>query len=388
MNGVSSSFAPSENLEYESIATAMFSSNSLEELLKIFLTSLGERLAVSRVAIYQLTNQYEGIILLEAISPHIQTIKNQIYPISYFGVDSLQNYPRDRAVKVSDANQISETFTAHPRWQKTEVKAIMSAPIVFNLSPTFDGIWGLAFVQQCDRRRSWQPQEAHFLLELSKVLSQCLQSWELSLQTSAISHPVSQLAIPNTQGCDEENDREEFVVKRIDLSRSLEVLQSQPETITDDIALLNTFVLSDDEENEILDRSRIRTSEASINHAINLAMQRLDQETHYRSSPYPRVFENINAPQNTYDIDLESITLEDVLENCTQDKNKDKNKDQSKIIYLQQKVGDLIENMQQKLDEIAVLQLQVQELTASQQELRQMLLDLQPENLNLQAKKL
>jgi hypothetical protein len=381
MNGASSFFDPSENLEYESIATAMVSSNSLEELLKFFLTGLGDRLAVSRVAIYQLTNQYEGIVLLEAISPHILNIKNQIYPISYFGVDSLQNYPRDRAVKLSDTNQISKTFTAHPRWQKTEVKAIMSAPIVFNLSPTFDGIWGLAFVQQCDRTRPWQPQEAHFLFELSKVLSQCLQSWELKLQTSAVSHPVSQLAIPNTQIYDKENDREEFVAKRIDLSKDLEVLQSQPETITDDIALLNTFVLSDDEENEILDRSRIRNSEASINHAINLAMQRLDQETHYRSSPYPRVFERIDAPQKPYDIDLESVTLEDVLENCTRNKNENENKDQSKVIYLQQKVGDLIESMEQKLDEIALLQLQVQELTASQQELRQMLLDLQPENL-------
>ena len=377
MNGVPLFFDPSENLEYKSIATAMLSSNSPEELLKFFLISLGERLAVSRVAIYQLTNQYEGIILLEAISPDIQNIKNQIYPISYFGVDALQNYPRDRAVKLSDTAQISETFTAHQRWQKTEVKAIMSAPIVFNSSTAFDEIWGLAFVQQCDRKRQWQPQEAHFLFELSKVLSQCLQSWELSLQTSAL----SQIAIPDTQICDEENDREEFIAKRVDLSRDLEVVQSQPELITDDIALLNTFVLSDDEENKILNRSRIKDSETSINHAINLAMQRLDQKIDSSSSSYPRVFERINAPQNIYGVDLESITLEDVLGNCTQDESKDENNAQSKVIYLQQKVGDLIENMQQKLDEIALLQRQVHELTASQQELRQMLLDLQSENL-------
>jgi len=380
MNGVPAFIDHSEKLACESIATAMIFSNSPEELLKYFLTGLGERLAVSRVAIYQLTNQHEGIILLEAISPHIQNIKNQIYPISYFGVDALQNYPRDRVVKLSDTVQISETFTAHQCWQNTEVKAIMSAPIVFNSSTAFDQIWGLAFVQQCDRARQWQPQEAHFLFELSKVLSQCLQDWELRLQTST---PLK-TAIPDAQIYNEENDHEEFIAKRVDLSRELEAVKSHLEPITDDIALLSTFVLSDDEENEILDRSRPKNNEASINNAINLAMQRLEQKPNYSSSPYPRVFEEIDPLQNAYGIDLESITLEDVLENCAQDENKAENKaenkDQSKVIYLQQKVGDLIESMEQKLDEIALLQLQVDELTASQQEFRQILLDLQSEN--------
>jgi prefoldin subunit 5 len=53
---------------------------------------------------------------------------------------------------------------------------------------------------------------------------------------------------------------------------------------------------------------------------------------------------------------------------------------------LQQRVGELIESMQQKLDEIADLQQQVQELTASQREFRQILLDLQSENLTQNIK--
>jgi hypothetical protein len=68
MNGVTAFLDPTEKLKYELIATAMFSSNSPEELLKIFLTSLGDHLGVSRVAIYQFTNQYEGIVLVEAIA--------------------------------------------------------------------------------------------------------------------------------------------------------------------------------------------------------------------------------------------------------------------------------------------------------------------------------
>ena len=142
MNGASTFFDPSDKIESGSIATAMFSSNSPEELLKIFLTSLGDLLAVSRVAIYQLTNQNEGIILVDAVSPNIQNIKSQIYPISCFGVDSFQIYRRNRTVELSDITQISELKNLHQCWQKTQVKAMMSAPILFNSLAEFDKVWG------------------------------------------------------------------------------------------------------------------------------------------------------------------------------------------------------------------------------------------------------
>jgi hypothetical protein len=374
MNGVPSFFDPSKKLECESIATAMFSSNSPEELLKIFLTSLGDRLDVSRVAIYQLTNQYEGTVLVEAISPNIENIKNQTYPISYFGVDSLQNYPRDRVVQLSDTAQTPEVLSVHQLWLRTQVEAVMSAPIVFDSLATFDKVWGLAFVQQCDRTRQWQPQEADFLFNLSQVLGQCLQSWELSLRSPTFEKP----SFADRQLGNEDLDQEEFIVRRIELSENLEATPNPLDLITEDIAVSNNFILPEDEENEILDRSRIRNSETSINHAINLAMQRLDQNIQYSSSPYPRSFAEIDAPQDIYGIDLESITLEDVLESCVQDATQDPT--QSKVDYLQQRVGELIESMQHKLDEIATLQHQVKELTASQQEFRQMLLNLQSEN--------
>ena len=380
MNGVPSFLDPTEKLKCELIATAMSSSNSPEELLKIFLTSLGDRLNVSRAAIYQFTNQYEGIVLVEAIAPNIQSIKNQTYPISYFGVDSLKNYPYDHPIKLSDVAQIPEVFSVHQIWQSTQVKSMMSVPILFDLLGDFDQIWGLAFVQQCDRPRQWEPQEACFLFELSQVLGQCLQSWELSLRSPTFSKPS--LAIDLL--CDESYEPEEFMVRRVELSEDSEVTEMRPEASIDGIAVSNNFILSDDEENEILDRSRIRTSDTSITQAINLAMQRLEQKNLYSSSPYPRVFDTLDTPQNIYGVDLESTTLEDVLESCVQDPIQAQ--PQTKVDYLQQRVGELIESMQQKLDEIAELQQQVQELTASQQEFRQILLDLQSENLTQNIK--
>jgi hypothetical protein len=380
MNGASTFFDPSDKIESGSIATAMFSSNSPEELLKIFLTSLGDLLAVSRVAIYQLTNQNEGIILVDAVSPNIQNIKSQIYPISCFGVDSFQIYRRNRTVELSDITQISELKNLHQCWQKTQVKAMMSAPILFNSFAEFDKVWGLAFVQQCDRTRQWQPQEAYFLYELSQVLGQCLQFWELSLRSLTPSKSlIADVQSWDEQPLDEFHDQEEFFVKRVELSKELEAKSAQTHPMLDEIAVSKDFILFDGDTNEILDRSLIKNSETSINQAINIAMQKLDQKIQYQSSSYPRDFSQINAPQEAYGVDLESITIEDVLESCAQGITPDQT--QTKVDYLQQRVGELVESIQQKLDEIALLQQQVQELTASQQEFRQILLDLQSENL-------
>jgi hypothetical protein len=381
MNGASTFFDPSGKLESGLITTAMFSSNSPEELLKKFLTSLGDRLAVSRVAIYQLTNQDEGIVLVEAVSPNIQNIKNQTYPISCFGVDSLKKYFRNRHILLSDVSQISEPINLHQCWQNTQVKAMMAAPILFNSLTEFDKIWGLAFVQQCDRTRQWEPKEAYFLYELSQVLGQCLQSWELSLRSPKSSELLlaDQELLADDQHFDEFQDHEEFFVKRVELSQELEVKSAQPHPMLDGIALSNNFTLFEGDKNEILDRSLIKNSGTSINQAINIAMQRLDQKIQYTSRSFPRDFSQIDAPQDIYGVDLESITIEDVLESCAQGITPDQT--QTKVDYLQQKVGELVESMQQKLDEIALLQQQVQELTASQQEFRQILLDLQSENL-------
>ena len=89
-----------------------------------------------------------------------------------------------------------------------------------------------------------------------------------------------------------------------------------------------------------------------------------------------------------YGVDLESITIENILEDSDQGQSqKDLNQSliddqtQLKVNYLQQKVEDMFEDIQGKLAEITSLQQQIQKLSISQQEIRQILLDLQSENL-------
>ena len=360
---------PISSLGLESIATAMFASSSIEDLLKIFLISLGERLDANRVAIYHLQNDQEGKILVEAISPNIESIRNQIYPITYFGIDSIQNYSCDRATIWSDIEQISKTCKL-PSHCLREVKAMMSAPILFD-SSIGNQIWGLAIVQQCDHARQWHPLESKFIFEISQVLGQCLQAWESRLQS-----PVSSILFTDKYIRDQtsENDQEEFVARRVDLTGDLAITSSHINLASPEIEVSSNFVLPDDEENEILDRIHIREDQASINVAINLAMQKLYQETQTGANQNLSAFTRINNPQIFDGVDVESITLEDVLENLIQDKTQDR------VKSLQQKVNELIESLQQKLDEIATLQSQIQELTKSQKEFKQILLDIQSKN--------
>ena len=104
-------------------------------------------------------------------------------------------------------------------------------------------------------------------------------------------------------------------------------------------------------------------------------MQKLYQETQTGANQNLSAFTRIDDPQIFDGVDVESITLEDVLENLIQDKTQDR------VRSLQQKVNELIASLQQKLDEIAMLQIQIQELTESQKEFLQKLLDIQSEDI-------
>jgi hypothetical protein len=385
MQGVPLFSDSSFSLEFKSISTAMFASSSPEELLQIFLTNLGEKLVVSRVAIYQLTNQQEGIVLLEAVAPIIPSIKNRIYPITYFGIDSSYKYPKDRAVSFADVSEITETLTVHQRWQNSQLRAMISAPIMFDALPdqkiNSSKIWGLAFVQQCDQPRQWQSREVNFLFDLSQVLGKCLQTWA-SHQRSPESL-ISEITKPFEQ--------EEFIAKRIYFPASSNILSTDSNFNDDeDIQVFSDLLFSVQDQNKNLDRGLSQSHEAKINDAVNLAMQRLEQRKLHPAKSYPQAFTEMNIPETDYDLDLEASTIENILEAYEDEDDDDDpaiaklliNHDtQIKIDYLQQKVESLLEAIQGKIIEIDLLHQQIKLLSTTQQEFRQILLALQSEPL-------
>lgn len=375
LSSLDSNLGSNQVIEIESIAAAMLSSASPEELLKIFLTTVGNHLAVNRVVIYQFINKWEGKILVEAISPNCQSIKNKIYPINYFGIDTPKNYPYNHVIALTDVTHVNETLAIHQLWQNTQVRSMMVASILLDIST--NKIWGFAAVQQCDRVRTWQTQETDFWFKISQVLGQCLQYWQVRLQSSTFSQSsVIDQSIGDTDNVIEDNDQEEFVAKRIELSPDEIDPPIQTELNIEEIAISRNFAIPEDEENAVLSISSVKDSQTSINHAINLAMQKLDREMHHSTVMYLNDFAEMNDHQEFDDVDVESLTLEDILEDISQRQTQDK------VEYLQQRVKELTESLQEKFDEVEELQSKIQELTESQQKFRQRLLDLQSKNLN------
>lgn len=373
-----SSFSFGEELEVESITTAMLSSASLEEVLKIFLVNLGEKLAVDRVAIYHFINSQEGKILIDAVSPQVLSIKNQYYAINYFGADSRQNYPRDRPIILEDMARITDTLAVHHQWQMTHVKSMMSAPILFDSPSLNHQIWGITLVQQCDFPRQWQSRETTFVMKLSQVLGKCLQYWQLRLR-ALDNHFQVNSSISNLFSSLPESDRyisvgsesEEFVAIRTELSQELETSETLPEAI----AWTSKAQLSEDEPNPILEKNNKPDLTTSLNQAINLALEKLDWRLEQNIKQYPKEFDSMEKEENIEGIDAESATLEDILQENNWSPN------YSEIEYLRQKISELVDNLQRKTEEIAELKLQIQYLKASQDDLRKMLLDLPSNSL-------
>ena len=375
-----------KDIDIDAIAVAMVASNSLEDLLKTFLTVLGENLAVDRVAVYQFINHYEGRILVEAIAPNLISIKDQIYPINYFGVDSRQGYPRDRAVILPDLAQITETLITHQYWQKTQVRAMISAPILFDSANVADQLWGIALVQQCHLPRQWQPQETQFLFAAAQILGQCLQYWKIRLRSRDIPDYPPNLQ-EKTSYPQLASDLEEIIVKRVNLAPD----QLASQDTTSEISISNSSILLDTERNPSSYASiHSPTTENSLEKAINAALQSLDHRIHKASPEFPIAFGQI---YNANDDDLagvnsEANTLEDILEECFMENPQilqlstiSQETSQNTSEYLYSKISSLLDTLQQKLEEIESLKSQVQSLHKSQQEFRQILQDLQSEDL-------
>lgn len=381
MNEIPSPLYSNHKLEHELIALAMLSCQSPEELLKIFLTSLGSRLNASRIVIYQMLNTQQGHILVEAISPDMQSIKDRIYSINYLGIDSVVNVGHDRPFVHPDITQIDADLSIHQQWQETQVKAMMSAPIRLDLL-TYNNIWAWALVQS-EQPRQWSHAEANLLFDLAQVLGQCLQNWELKLQ-------FPKLYDQNQQNLQQALEKAEFWAKRTELPQLSNTVDTLEKNLySEDIILASNFLIVDDQENLNLDRMHTKQSDRAIDQAIDLAMEKLEPKIVVPSFPNsPYSFANRNQISRSespkYEVDLESQTLEDILENKSQYSipSQYQGESQHKIEYLQQKVSELIEGLQQKLHEISILQHQVQQISEAQQELRQALNSLLPQQLS------
>ncbi len=401
-------------LGFASVIADMLASESVEQLLRIFLTNVGEKLNVDRVAVCRAIAPQQLQVLVEAIASDCETIKNYIYPIQYFGVDSFANFPRDRAIIFADTSQITETLSIHQQWQSTHVRSMISAPILFDFQDpdSHSDIWGTA-IAQCHQPRQWQTQEAKSFLEVTQALGECLQYWSLLMGSAtrspnhkhqpksldqflanspnladSIHNPNHAAAnhfhsesteqsnplVPNSRQMElnDLDDSDELQCTRITLAEiSNEMLPPAQDAIATEIAVINSFGLIEELEYANPENGTAPNPDNILNQAINRAMQKLEQYFDQRSDI------------DNEAIDAESRTEEDILENIAQLHN---GSAENRVEYLRQKVIILIDDLQQKNCEILTLRSQLQQLVKAQEEFLKILEALQSENLSQSTK--
>jgi hypothetical protein len=133
-----------------------------------------------------------------------------------------------------------------------------------------------------------------------------------------------------------------------------------------EIAIIDNFGLTEDLAQAQTENASKTEPDNMLNQAINRAMQRLDQYF-------------VPLSDSDDDIDAESRTEEDILENIAQLRH---GSAENRMEYLQQKVIILIADLQQKNQEILAMRSQLQQLLKNQDEFRQILDALQSENLS------
>ncbi len=164
------------------------------------------------------------------------------------------------------------------------------------------------------------------------------------------------------------DDLDELQCTRIMLAKMPdEMLGSdlQDASVTE-IAIIDNFGLTEDLAQAQTENASKPEPDNMLNQAINRAMQRLEQYF-------------VPLSDSDDDIDAESRTEEDILENIAQLRH---GSAENRMEYLQQKVIILIADLQQKNQEILAMRSQLQQLLKNQDEFRQILDALQSENLS------
>ncbi|MBU7585631.1 MAG: GAF domain-containing protein [Nostoc sp. TH1S01] len=157
--------------QLQAITTVMRQAKDIDNLLKVTVTQVREKINCDRVLIYQFTSIDTGNVLAESRTLGWTPILGETLPGMLFGLYNNQDYLE--SVAIDDTEQIQVTPYQKQLLDKYQIKASLSLPIVV------DGkVWGLLAVNACYYTRQWQEAEITFLNQVTTELAYKLQSFD------------------------------------------------------------------------------------------------------------------------------------------------------------------------------------------------------------------
>lgn len=163
------------------IAQLMQQVETQDDLFRMVVSELRDRLQADRVVILEFGNDNKLITLAESIASGWTPMQGEIFPAVLFGAENAREYQRKQVVTLRQ--QDPERVFAYQRQllERFQVLASVAIPLITN-----DRVHGLLVVQQCGQPRPWQEQEIYLLTDIVSKVTLALQFIQFKTQLKQI----------------------------------------------------------------------------------------------------------------------------------------------------------------------------------------------------------
>lgn len=162
------------------IALRIRKSLHIEDILKTTVAEVRQWLSADRVIIYRFTENWSGIVEVEAVNDCQWSILGRLITDPCLKQSWLEPYRNGKITTIEDINNQDITPCHGEFLEQYQVKANLVVPILLTLdrqdnsSPTTE-LWGLLIAHECSRTRKWQPTEIDFLQQLATQVAIAIQ---------------------------------------------------------------------------------------------------------------------------------------------------------------------------------------------------------------------
>jgi methyl-accepting chemotaxis protein PixJ len=157
--------------QWQAIAKQMRQATDADTLFQVMTKAVRDILAGDRVLIYRWHSLDTGVVLAESKTIGWTPAFGETLSTILFGFDTTPDYLEP--IAITDINQVEPTPYQRQLWEKFQVKAGVSVPILVE-----GELWGLLAVHQCGMTRQWQEAEISLLAQVATELTYALQRFQ------------------------------------------------------------------------------------------------------------------------------------------------------------------------------------------------------------------
>ena len=159
------------------ITQRMRSSLNIEEILNATVEEVNHVLKSDRVRVCQITPDFTGSIIAEAVLPPCLRSLNIVLPEGVISPESYNYYLQNNIFVACDFDKQGHPVLSPPAIKflvEIQVQALVAVPIIYDQT-----LWGLLIAHQCNQPRQWQDWEINLLKQTANQLAIAIQQASL-----------------------------------------------------------------------------------------------------------------------------------------------------------------------------------------------------------------